>query len=492
MTRLLVIMGSGETTPTMIKTHRRIFEGLPAHSTAVLMDTPYGFQLNADEISAKAVGYFAQSVGRRVDVVSWRRDLPPGLARERALAELRAASWIFAGPGSPSYTLKHWQRTELPKLLAETDVLVFASAAALTLGSHTIPVYEIYKAGTDPHWLPGFNLFEQLTGVPAVVIPHYDNAEGGHHDTRFCYLGEPRLAALERELPAGSVIVGVDEHTALLCDLTARTVTVAGNGCLTLRRAGVSSVFPTGTVLSLAALTAPNPTTPHSSENALDPVPGPARSRETLDAGLNETRTRDAAGAVDKAGGMPGQVGGVAGTASVGRVGGTAGTVGGMGGAAGNVGVAAGAAFGAAAGEGLTVGADSTEPSEATSLRQAADRAEVRFVAALDGRDADGCVAAWLDLEQAIQDWTADTLTSDDGPHARSVLRSMAVRLGTLAASGTHDLRPQLAPLVEALLEQRRAARELRDWPAADRVRHALQAAGVAVQDTPTGQIWTV
>ena len=32
------------------------------------------------------------------------------------------------------------------------------------------------------------------TGLPAVVVPHYDNAEGGHHDTRFCYLGERRLA----------------------------------------------------------------------------------------------------------------------------------------------------------------------------------------------------------------------------------------------------------------------------------------------------------
>jgi hypothetical protein len=151
MTRLLVIMGSGETTPTMIKTHHRIFADLPPDGTALVLDTPYGFQLNADEISAKAVGYFTQSVGRQVRVLSWRRDPPPGLARERALTELRAASWIFAGPGSPSYTLRHWPRAELPALLAAAEVLVFASAAALTLGSHTIPVYEIYKAGEDPH-----------------------------------------------------------------------------------------------------------------------------------------------------------------------------------------------------------------------------------------------------------------------------------------------------------------------------------------------------
>ncbi|MFD0594559.1 hypothetical protein ACFQZ4_20795 [Catellatospora coxensis] len=249
MTKLLVIMGSGETTPTMIKPHRQFFAALRDGDRAALLDTPYGFQLNADEISARAVGYFAHSVGRAVDVVSWRTTPAPGLDRERALAALRGANWIFAGPGSPTYALRQWRDTELPSLLVQAEVLVFASAAALTLGSHTIPVYEIYKAGADPAWEAGLNLFEQLTGIPAVVIPHYDNAEGGHHDTRFCYLGEPRLARLERELPDDTVIIGIDEHTALVCDLEARTATVLGNGHLTLRHRTRTRTYPTGTVL---------------------------------------------------------------------------------------------------------------------------------------------------------------------------------------------------------------------------------------------------
>ena len=58
------------------------------------------------------------------------------------------------------------------------------------------------------------------------LIPHYDNAEGGTHDTRFCYLGEERLALLERELPDGAFVLGVDEHTALCLDLDDR----AGRG----------------------------------------------------------------------------------------------------------------------------------------------------------------------------------------------------------------------------------------------------------------------
>jgi cyanophycinase-like exopeptidase len=252
MSGLLVIMGSGETAPTMVKPHRAIFERIPERP-AVLLDTPYGFQSNADDISARSVNYFAASVGRTVSVVPWRTVPPPGLARERALAALGTAGWVFAGPGSPTFTLRQWRDTPVPAALVDVmargGVVLLASAAALTLGSHTVPVYEIYKAGLDPYWEPGLNLVEQVCGLPAVVIPHYDNAEGGHHDTRYCYLGEQRLAAMERQLPDGSFVLGVDEHTAVLLDPAARTATVIGNGTMTVRRPGHSIVHATGSVV---------------------------------------------------------------------------------------------------------------------------------------------------------------------------------------------------------------------------------------------------
>src|SRR2546430_9616841 len=140
--------------------------------------------------------------------------------------------------------------------------VVFASAAALTLGSHTVPVYEIYKAGVEPAWVPGLDLVRRATGLPAVLIPHYDNAEGGHHDTRFCYLGERRLSMLERELPGDAVILGVDEHTGAAFDLDARTVTVTGRGGFTVRRHGTSAVYPTGSVVSFDALLGLTPAAP--------------------------------------------------------------------------------------------------------------------------------------------------------------------------------------------------------------------------------------
>ena len=99
-------------------------------------------------------------------------------------------------------------------------------------------------------------------------------------------------------------------------------------------------------------------------------------------------------------------------------------------------------------------------------------------------------MAAVLDLEQALVDWSADTLTSDQAEHARTVLRRMVVRLGTLAASGDSDPRTRLAPFVAALLDLRAQARAGRDFATADRIRDRLAAAGVEVRDTPGGAGW--
>ena len=46
--------------------------------------------------------------------------------------------------------------------------------------------------------------------------------------------------------------------------------------------------------------------------------------------------------------------------------------------------------------------------------------------------------------------------------------------------------------LVSLALQQREAARQRRDWAAADAVRDQLRAAGVAVEDTPDGPRWTL
>ena len=299
-------MGSGETAPTMVKVHRELV-GRLGSTSAVLLDTPYGFQENAPELASRAVEYFKTSVNVTITPAGLGRiDGADPVTLQHGLNSLTDANYVFAGPGSPTYALRQWKDTTIPDLLHTKirtgGVVTFASAAALTLGSRTVPVYEIYKCGEEPYWLDGLNLLGDL-GIPAVVIPHYNNAEGGHHDTRFCYLGERRLVALEAELDTPEYVLGVDEHTGLVIDFDAAAARVVGNGVVTLRVDGASRTFASGETIPLALLqdprdgasavtpppaaTAAAPTTTNAEGGAPDSLRGAAEARKAkFDAAL--------------------------------------------------------------------------------------------------------------------------------------------------------------------------------------------------------------
>ena len=258
---ILAVMGSGETSPTMVSTHRMLAAKLAKTSRAVLLDTPYGFQENAPELATKASEYFQTSINLVLEVAGLTEIIgADALAVERGLQKVADADYVFAGPGSPTYALRQWSGTSLAgllnKKLHDGGIVTFASAAALTLGKFTLPVYEIYKVGEDPRWLDGLNILGEI-GINVALIPHYNNAEGGHHDTRFCYMGERRLAMLERELPDDVYVLGVDEHTGLVIDLDAETVAVVGKGVVTIRVHGESTQIASGETFSVDRLRDP-------------------------------------------------------------------------------------------------------------------------------------------------------------------------------------------------------------------------------------------
>lgn len=257
--RLLCLIGSGETSPSMVSLHAEMMEraGSPP-APAVMLDTSYGFQENADEISARAQSYFRVKVRRPIEIASYRdHERADPLSLERVANQLRDARFVFAGPGSPSYVLRQWLGTPLPGLIADRlahgGCVTFASAAAISLGRLALPVYEIYKVGLRPHWLDGLDLLAPL-GLDLVVIPHYDNTEGGTHDTRYCYMGERRLLELERQLPEGLGILGIAEHTAVIIDLDRRLMEVRGRGFTAVRRDGLERRIESGSRIELDRL----------------------------------------------------------------------------------------------------------------------------------------------------------------------------------------------------------------------------------------------
>ena len=255
---VIALMGSGELTATMVEVHKDLLSGAGGSPRAVFLDTPAGFQLNVDQISQRAVEYFRIHVQQPMTVASFKaHDATTPYEAEQAFHELRQADYVLIGPGSPSYAVSQWRQTPIPDILAkrveEGACLVAASAAALTVGRFTLPVYEIYKVGAELHWVEGMDLLGRF-GFDLVVVPHWNNAEGGTHDTRFCYMGEPRFRRLESLLPEDATVLGLDEHTACLLDLEKEEAVIKGIGGVTLRRNGVQTSFRKGDRLPLDVL----------------------------------------------------------------------------------------------------------------------------------------------------------------------------------------------------------------------------------------------
>jgi cysteinyl-tRNA synthetase len=95
-----------------------------------------------------------------------------------------------------------------------------------------------------------------------------------------------------------------------------------------------------------------------------------------------------------------------------------------------------------------------------------------------------------LELDDAMQAWSTDTLQSDEMDRARSLLRSMIVRLGEAAGRGLVDPRDVVRPFVDVALAARTEVRAAKRYDLSDQIRDGLAAAGVEVRDTAAGQTW--
>jgi cyanophycinase-like exopeptidase len=271
----IALMGSGELTATMVEVHKALLSRFPEEPKAAFIDTPAGFQLNADEISHKAVDYFKHHVQRKLMIASYKsRTETTVYDAEQAFQILRKADFMLMGPGSPTYAVRQFQQSPIPQIIEDRiragACLVAASAAALTIGRFTLPVYEIYKVGQKLHWVDGMDILARF-GFNLVIVPHWNNAEGGTHDTRFCFMGEPRFRRLEKMLPEDVSILGLDEHSACIIDFTADTFDVRGIGTVTLRHAEQEKVFQSGKAYPLGILRGEVVETPQSSAHASRP-----------------------------------------------------------------------------------------------------------------------------------------------------------------------------------------------------------------------------
>jgi len=274
---VIILMGSGETSPTMVELHKDVVRATRGIGSVVVLDTPFGFQENADELATKIVEYFATSVGATAEVASLRSSELPLAERAAAQALLDRAGYVFAGPGSPSYAARHWAalgvREQLIGCLERGGTVAFASAASVSLGHYALPVYEIYKAGQPASWIDGLNLLSHV-GLDAAVVPHWNNNDGMTHDTTCCYVGRKRLDLLRGQMAPGSVVIGVDEHTALSFNERTGAATVSGQGTARVLTAEREQVFGSGDAFDL--FEAASTSRPAAAQAAAAPVLAPS------------------------------------------------------------------------------------------------------------------------------------------------------------------------------------------------------------------------
>ena len=252
----IAILGSGETSPNLVSVHKELLEDCNEKNSSYILDSPFGFQENADLLVDKLIEFYKTSLNTDIKLATFRKmsDLnTPQFFKSIALLE--KAEFIFAGPGSPSYASKLWAEGEIENLfknhINKGGKALFASAAASTLGEFTLPVYEIYKVGIDPYWEKGLNILK-LFNLNCTVVPHFNNKEGGNHDTSYSYVGAKRVNSLLNITYTN--LLGIDEHTALIITGRDNKYKVKGLGNVTLVTKDENVVFESGSEGKLSDL----------------------------------------------------------------------------------------------------------------------------------------------------------------------------------------------------------------------------------------------
>lgn len=250
--------------PTGRKIHEAIIRKteVPSPLRIGILETPTGFEVNAlhgwpqrmEAFFRKGLSNYHPDIAR---IRAWRKDGPYSTDNPDIVDAILSADYLYCGAGSPGYTVKHLQGSRAIANIVSAchsgTTLCLGSASAMAVGSYVLPVYEIFKAGEDLHWIKGLELLDGF-GIRCAVVPHWNNQEGEDFDTTRCFMGVERFAALEALLPPDLCVIGIDEQTALVVDPSKGVCEVMGVGSVHVRKNRKNKEYPEGSSFGLSAL----------------------------------------------------------------------------------------------------------------------------------------------------------------------------------------------------------------------------------------------
>jgi hypothetical protein len=259
---LVVLLGSGETQPSSGNTHEYIAENLSESPHIAILETPAGFELNSESVAGKIREFLEvrlQNFKPKIIQIAARKKGTKFSPDNFEIVEpLLYMDEILLGPGSPTYAVRQLKESLAFEMIRARHrigaALVLSSAATLAFGRYTIPVYEIFKVGEDPHWKNGLDFWKPF-GLNLSVVPHWNNNDGGNElDTSRCYIGQSRFEQLSENLPCKTVILGIDDHTSVVLDLREGICRVMGKGTVHVLKDGKQIDFPSGETFDIQVL----------------------------------------------------------------------------------------------------------------------------------------------------------------------------------------------------------------------------------------------
>jgi cyanophycinase-like exopeptidase len=240
----ITLFGSGETSANGRKVFDYLFRSMSEKIRVAILETPAGFELNSDWV-ARQVATFLTTRLKNYDpeikiVPARKRGTHFSPDNPEIVKPLLTSNVIYMGAGSPTYAVKQLRDSLAWNMMVAQHRLgvnlVWASASPLAISTYTIPVYEIYKVGEELHWKKGLDFFKPF-GLEIVFVPHWNNKDGGENlDTSHCFMGLSRFSKLLEMLPKQAIVVGIEEHTALVIDIDKKVCHTMGKGGVILRK----------------------------------------------------------------------------------------------------------------------------------------------------------------------------------------------------------------------------------------------------------------
>lgn len=203
----IALVGSGEYLDFMNSTDTYLLETLGGASSArvALLPTASGLEPDGpkywNELGLSHFKKLGVSDVRATHIVDGDSAADP-----EQLALLRNVDFYYYSGGNPKHTIDTMRGSPAWEIIFSAyqhgAVLAGCSAGAMAIGAYTISIRQMMSGGA-PDWVPSLGV------VPNVVVfPHFDRMAS--------FIDNATFQMLLSMLPAGIVVVGVDENTALV------------------------------------------------------------------------------------------------------------------------------------------------------------------------------------------------------------------------------------------------------------------------------------